>query len=153
MTEYVSGLLFADDFSLVALIQKNRPVFLEGRLCPIGGHREASDASGVHAISRETEEEAGVLIPVDRWVKYADVRGRGTTPERPAFHMECFAAVMTDVHRARTRTDEPIKVLGVMEVLSMCLTQRERIAPDLVALIGLAFAVRDGAKPPELIYP
>lgn len=153
MTEYVSGLLFAEDFSLVALIQKNRPVFLDGKLCPIGGHREKTDKSGAHGISREGNEEAGILVPADQWVKYADVLGRGTTPQRPAFQMECFYATVRDVHRARTMTDEPIRVLGVMEVLSMSLTQRERIAPDLVALVGLAFAVRDGANPGQLIYP
>jgi hypothetical protein len=153
MTEYVSGLLFAEDFSLVALIKKNRPVFLDGKLCPIGGHRENADKSGAHGISRESHEEAGILVPADQWVKYADVLGRGTTPHRPAFQMECFYATVRDVQRARTMTDEPIRVLGVMEVLSMSLTQRERIAPDLVALMGLAFAVRDGANPGQLIYP
>jgi hypothetical protein len=153
MTEYVSGLLFAEDFSLVALIQKNRPVFLDGKLCPIRGHREKTDKSGAHGISRESNEEAGILVPADQWVKYADVLGRGTTPQRPAFQMECFYATVRDVHRARTMTDETIRVLGVMEVLSMSLTQRERIAPDLVALMGLAFAVRDGANPGQLIYP
>jgi 8-oxo-dGTP pyrophosphatase MutT (NUDIX family) len=147
MTRYVSGLLFSEDFSLVALIKKNRPAFLDGRLSPIGGHQEPEDASAAHAVAREDDEEAGIYIPPEQWVKYADVINV------PAdYRMACFYATTPNIHLARTLTDEKVYVLGVLDVLSKCLVQPELVAKDLMALIGLALAVRDGAKPSELIY-
>jgi hypothetical protein len=147
MTKYVSGLLFSEDFSLVALIKKNRPAFLDGRLSPMGGHQETFDASPAHAVAREDDEEGGIYIPPEKWVKYADVINVPADSR-----MACFYATTPDILRARTQTDERVYVLGVLEVMSKCIIQPQLVAKDLMALIGLALAVRDGAKPSELIY-
>jgi 8-oxo-dGTP pyrophosphatase MutT (NUDIX family) len=150
MIEYVTGLTFSPDFDDVALVEKDRPDFLAGRLCAIGGHREKTDLSAEQATSREVNEEAGLLILPEAWVRYAHVAGRAGGAD---YVMHCFYAVTPRIQEVRTLTSEPIRVLKTAEVLQMCMKQPHRVAKDLTALIGHAFNVREGGKPAEIRYP
>ena len=61
MTEYtfmVCGLVFNSDQSKIALILKNRPKFLAGKMNGIGGKVEIGEGHA-ESMSREFEEETG----------------------------------------------------------------------------------------------
>lgn len=66
MKNYVLGFLFSPDLESVALILKNRPAFLEGKLNGIGGHVE-EDESPMSAVIREFEEETGLATAREDW--------------------------------------------------------------------------------------
>lgn len=67
---YVCG--FAFNGPHVALILKNRPAHLAGKLNGIGGKLEEGDSSPEAAMAREFLEEAGVATTADEWVKVGE---------------------------------------------------------------------------------
>src|SRR5258708_99551 len=78
---YVEGFLFSYDMTKFVLIKKNRgPSHMIGKLAGVGGkigesRREVGDErefiklneSPLHAMSREFEEETGLLVKQNRW--------------------------------------------------------------------------------------
>ena len=73
--DYVAGFLFSQDRGHVALIEKHYPEWQRGQLNGIGGKIEPSDASPTAAMTREFEEETGVLVR--RWDLFCELRHRG----------------------------------------------------------------------------
>ena len=76
---YVVGFAFdrgsgADCAERVILIRKERPVWQKGKLNGVGGKIEKGEFSE-QAMSREFQEEAGVLIPADQWKKFCTLSG------------------------------------------------------------------------------
>ena len=137
-TNYVSMLMFSADRTKVVLLIKNRPVFLNGKLCPVGGHIDEGEEPNV-AAAREFFEEAGVQTEPDEWLKYAVCEG-------PDWVMHCFVSFDDLAYDCHTTTDEPIFVLDVTTVLLQVVTNPESAPTDLLALIGLAMqaGVREG---------
>lgn len=130
MNKYASMLMLSPDLKHVVLLEKNRPSFLAGKLCPTGG-REEDGETPAQAAAREHEEEAGVKTQEDDWVLYAV----SNTPESV---MNCFCCVSSDYVHAKTMTDEPVTIMLISDVLRLAIESPERVAPDLIALIGLA---------------
>lgn len=99
MKKYVVGALFNDDGSNVALILKNRPDFLNGKLNFIGGHIESYDTSPLEAMKREAKEEAGVDVD---WKFVSMYKDEGYE----IFYFTTFSSAAYD--SATTLTDEVI---------------------------------------------
>jgi 8-oxo-dGTP diphosphatase len=138
ITQYVSMLMFSADRKKVALITKNRPVFLAGKLCPVGGHIEFGENASAAAV-REFLEETGIKTEPSDWLHYALCEG-------PDWHMHCYVAFSDDVLDCRTTTDEPVSVEEVSDLLGTIAVSPDIAAKDLIALIGLALqaGVREG---------
>lgn len=71
MKTYVAGLLFSPLLENVVLIKKNKPEWMAGLWNGVGGAEEGYDPSAQYAMSREFEEETGLLIPAGDWRQYA----------------------------------------------------------------------------------
>lgn len=148
-TIYVSTLMFNRAFTRAAFILKNRPAFLAGRLCPVGGRLEAGETP-VQGAAREHSEETLVATREEDWTPYARL-------ERADAVMHCFYAVTDDVEQCRTNTAEKnwetVYVLDVADVLAASVTPADGessafladdrwVSDDLAALIGLVLRAR-----------
>jgi 8-oxo-dGTP pyrophosphatase MutT (NUDIX family) len=127
---YVSMLMFSRDRAKVAVLTKNRPVFLAGKICPVGGGIEENETPE-EAAAREFFEETGVRTSPADWKRYAMVAS-----EERLVH--CFVCFSDAVVECVTTTDEPVAVEEVSDLLSTVATKPELGCPDLIALIGLA---------------
>lgn len=127
---YVSMLMFSADRKKVVLLIKNRPAFLNGKLCPVGGRIEEGEEADV-AAAREFGEEAGVRTEPSDWMRFAQCEG-------PDWLMHCFVAFDDQALDCHTTTDEPISIEDVGQLLTSIANNPELAAPDLIALIGLA---------------
>lgn len=65
-TKYVCGFAFDNDMKYIALIEKKKPKWQEGKFNGIGGKVEPKESS-VSAMLREFVEEAGVQIEIPNW--------------------------------------------------------------------------------------
>jgi 8-oxo-dGTP diphosphatase len=135
---YVSMLMFSSDRTKVALITKKRPTFLEGKLCPVGGHVD-DDETLANAAMREFEEETGVKTEASDWLDYAVCRG-------PDWQMHCFVSYDDQVFNCHTTTDEHVSIHEVGDLLAAIVAKPDIASSDLIALIGLALqaGIRDG---------
>ncbi|MBK3779934.1 NUDIX hydrolase [Paraburkholderia aspalathi] len=149
-TIYATGLMFNKAFTRAAFVEKNRPVFLAGRLCPTGGGVEFGETPR-QAAAREHGEETLVLTLEEAWTPYARI-------EREDAVVHCFYAVSDEVEQCRTNTSEKnyevVHVLDLKEVLTAAVTpavhgqpkvfllDERSVSHDLVALIGLALRAR-----------
>jgi 8-oxo-dGTP pyrophosphatase MutT (NUDIX family) len=138
ITHYVSMLMFSADSKKVVLITKNKPTFLAGKLCPVGGHIEAGEEPNF-AAAREFAEETGVETLPSDWVEYA-------LCDSPSTKMHCFVAFDEKALDCHTTTDEPVSVEEVGDLLATVSDKPEIACSDLIALIGLAkqAGIRDG---------
>jgi 8-oxo-dGTP diphosphatase len=66
------GFVFSSNFEQVLLIHKNRPAWQAGRVNGLGGKVETGETP-VECISREVQEETGLLIPVQEWHSVGEV--------------------------------------------------------------------------------
>lgn len=144
ITQYVSMLKFSADATRVVLLTKNRPKFLNGKLCPVGGHIEEGE-SPEDAAAREDDEETGVKSQPSDWKKYAECEG-------PDWVMHCYVSFTDDADSARTMTEEPVSIHNVAELLTMVATTPECASPDLLALVGLALQARNRPSFARLSY-
>ena len=72
MQKYVVAFVFNTDFTSVLLMHKNRPAWQDGLVNGLGG--KVNDGEDTFAtVSREVEEESGLQIPKDSWVKVGKV--------------------------------------------------------------------------------
>lgn len=63
---YVCGFLFHPDREAVVLIEKQKPEWQKGKLNGVGGKMETWE-SPASAMAREFKEEAGAMVPAERW--------------------------------------------------------------------------------------
>jgi 8-oxo-dGTP pyrophosphatase MutT (NUDIX family) len=134
ITRFASMLMFSPDLSECVVIRKNRPKFLAGKLCPVGGHVEPGEESADAAV-REFLEEAGVATAAGDWKLYAVANGEDWT-------MDCYWTVSPNYAKATTLTEEEILVVRVADLLVAAATAPDTVAPDMIALVGLALQSR-----------
>jgi ADP-ribose pyrophosphatase YjhB (NUDIX family) len=148
-TVYVSTLMVNRAFTRAAFVLKNRPAFLAGKLCPVGGKLEKGETPR-QAAAREHGEETLVLKHEEDWTPYARL-------ERDDAVMHCFYTVTDDVEQCRTNTAEEnwekVYVLDIQRVLVAATTPVEGsalpfledaswVSEDLAALLGLVLRAR-----------
>lgn len=115
MIKATLGFLFSSDWQHVLLIQKNRPAWQQGKINGLGGKCEGTETPA-QCVSREVQEESGLLIPVEEWKKVGDV-----------FWAEWEVSVLAAQYSGQisdplTQTDEPVAWYSVanlpLEVMS-----------------------------------
>ncbi len=74
MTYYVTGFMYSTDKQRVVLIEKINPEWQRGRLNGVGGKIE-KDETPEMAMSREFEEETGVVTASEAWKVFAVITG------------------------------------------------------------------------------
>lgn len=141
---YVSMLLFSADASKVVLLTKEKPAFLAGKLCPVGGKLEHGETP-MSAAVREFFEEAGVQTTTADWMNYAVCNG-------PDWEMTCFVAFSDLAFDCRTVESEPISLHDVRELLAEIAGNPDLGSPDLIALVGLALQQRRRRVRAQLAY-
>lgn len=106
MTAYVEGFMFSQDGNEVALILKNRPARLAGKLLGIGGHIEAGERP-LAAMTREFLEETGYQTTEIQWWPFATLTNQ--VPEGgQTIHFFCTRGPVYDL---RSVTDERVTVV------------------------------------------
>lgn len=107
MTKYSCG--FAFEGNKVALIVKNRPAFMVGKMNGIGGHVE-EDESFLDCMVREFREEAGHHTDKNQWIPFAHLTGGRSE----IVFFRTYLSEMDDL--LETRTDEPVVIVPVNTV-------------------------------------
>lgn len=74
MIRYVCGFLFSPNLRLVTLIEKQKPEWQRGKWNGVGGKIEPGEQEA-EAMSREFNQEAGVLFPPESWNEIVTLRG------------------------------------------------------------------------------
>jgi len=121
---YVAILLLSTDCSRVALILKNKPAFLAGKLCSIGGRAEPGEDLAA-AARREMLEEAGVEV---------EIAGLLETTHAPDGSWDChFFVAFDDAAVAAARSMEEEQV-GIYDTASL----PPNVAPEVPDLIDRA---------------
>jgi 8-oxo-dGTP pyrophosphatase MutT (NUDIX family) len=141
---YVSMLMFSADASKVVLLTKDKPAFLAGKLCPVGGKVEPGEDAMVATI-REFFEEAGVATTYADWLEYAVCTGDD-------WQMTCYVAFSDLAFACRTMESEPVSLHDVGELLASIARSPDLGSPDLIALVGLAIQQRRRQVRAELAY-
>lgn len=129
--EYVLGFVFSEDGSKVALINKLRPEWQKGYLNGIGGKVEETDISEFSAMSREFEEETGVYIDSDDWIKFADMTFHNDVLGGVAV-VHCFRYFSDLVFDCKTVEEEVIELVDVANF------RERKIIKNLNVLIPMA---------------
>lgn len=134
---YVLGFAFTPD-GKVALINKKRPAWQDGKLNGIGGKVEITEDS-VSAMIREFKEETGVEVPAEAWL----YRGRMFGENWSVFVFTCTLATIRNV---RTMEDEPVRLYS----LDYPQEWQDRTIENVMALIHLC---RIPSEEPSNIAP
>lgn len=153
MNRYVVGFAGSISLSTVALIQKTRPKWQEGKWNGIGGKIEPGEAP-LAAMRREWNEETLLkLDPFVSWIHFATIRGGSY---HDSFELWCFTLGMG----LENHLDIPLKVMenyGTDEVVEIVprdvITGLKRpMVYNIPMLIDLAFAVKFLRHPVVDIY-
>lgn len=107
MTRYVAG--FAFDGKMVALIEKQRPLWQKGLLNGIGGHIEEGEEP-IDAMVREFREETGVNTMPHEWDRFA------TLTDGVNFEVTFFKTWCVDIAKLKTKTDEKVVIFPTEKV-------------------------------------
>ncbi len=102
MQEYVIGFVFNKDLTSVLLMHKNSPAWQNGFINGLGGKVE-SDEDTFTTVSREIEEESGLKIPKEHWVKSGRIYSDSFTVDVFGYMYE------SNMNDAVTKEDEPIE--------------------------------------------
>lgn len=143
MTRYVCGFYFRANRSQVALIEKQRPEWMKGKMNGVGGHVDPHEVGNERvAMSREFHEETGVKIDPKRWKLFAILRGNDE--DRPGgvgpFTVHFFTADWeTGDAKVDSKTDE---VVQMIDVAHLPRDGRNGVLPNLHWLIPLALGPR-----------
>lgn len=130
MTAYVVGFAF-DHMNKVWLIRKNKPEWQAGKLNGIGGRIEMGETSR-QAMSREFHEEAGVLVPMERWTMFhRETWASGTS-------VDFFVTRLTNTERPVSMTTERVIALSWVVLSYIEWTMHEGLY-NMAYLVPMAF--------------
>ena len=102
MKEYVIGFVFNKNLDTVLLIHKNTPEWQRGLVNGLGGKVEAGEQTYA-TVQREIEEESGLKIPKDAWIKSGRIYS-------DTFTVDVFGTVYDGATTdATTKEDEEIE--------------------------------------------
>lgn len=124
---YVLGFAMNSERTKVLLITKNRPIWQAGHLNGIGGKIEEFDASPAHAISREFEEETGLIISHEYWKPFGNM-------DSPHFHVSLFWAESDILEYHKSITDEIVSLVDIQDLLD---NRYKHCIPNLSWIIGV----------------
>lgn len=109
MQKYVVGFVFNKDLDSVLLMHKNRPAWQNGLINGLGGKVDEGEDTFA-TVSREIEEESGLVIPKEDWVKAGKVYSN-------SFDMDVFGYIYEgQMSDAVTKEDEPIEWFKVSDL-------------------------------------
>ena len=124
MKHYVTGFLFTKNFKHVVLIKKLNPEWQRGLFNGVGGKVEENEKS-YDAMSREFEEETGVVINAEEWIHFSHIH-------RPNFYyLDLYYAHSDLAFDVRTIEKEEVHIVKVNNL-------PKNIIPNLQWLIPLA---------------
>lgn len=109
MINYVLGFAFTPEVGMyrrVALIEKKKPKWQEGRINGIGGKIEPGETA-VQAMSREFYEETSVFLGAEHWRHAGRLIGND-------WASEVFTAVHQHVALVRTNESEQVRLDSVL---------------------------------------
>jgi len=99
VTKFTAGFLLTNDLSWVALIEKQRPAYLKGKLNGIGGHMEPGETP-LQCQIREFREETGMTV--NDWTQFATLRIPGRA------EINFFYAFASTFSNLKQMTDEKL---------------------------------------------
>jgi 8-oxo-dGTP diphosphatase len=121
---YVTGFLFTKDSKHVVLIKKLNPEWQRGLFNGVGGKIE-EDEKSCDAMSREFEEETGVIINAEQWIHFSNIH-------RPNFYnLDLYYAHSDRAFDVKTIEKEEVHLVKVSDL-------PKNIIPNLQWLIPLA---------------
>lgn len=136
---YVLGLAFDLNKDHIVLIKKKKPSWQAGKLNGIGGKVEANEQP-IDAICREFLEETGVKIPSENWIFQSRLLGN-------RFAVDVFRTFTDDVFKAKTITDEQVRVRPLsLDLISV------RGVSNLAWLVAMALDEDADRFCPEILY-
>lgn len=120
MTDFVCGTIFSWDLKRFVVIKKNRPDWMAGKYNFVGGKiEEKPEISGLwetprQAISREFEEETGVITQPKNWHCFHIEQYANTTsaPDKQRAKVYYLATFGDDINKVKTITDEEVKIMN-----------------------------------------
>ena len=140
ITKYVLMVVLDPSLQFVVGITKKKgPAYLIGKLTFPGGKLEDGELP-LTAAAREMQEETGLVIPAQDWVK---IQHLSTETKQ----MTTFAAVCDRFFCAHTREEEPVWHLAVPRHQEYATRQPAQYAPDFLNRLELAL---HAFKPPLL---
>lgn len=124
MKNYVTGFLFSNNRSSLALIKKINPCWQRGLFNGIGGKIEPGESPS-NAMTREFFEETGVNIAENQWQCFAQIH----RPEQ--YHVKFYVAFSDQVFTVQTVEAEQVELFSINSL-------PQNIIPNLPWLIPLA---------------
>lgn len=127
MDRYTVGYAFDGDATTsehVVLIQKEAPQWQAGLFNGVGGKVEPGEDFKA-AMSREFHEEAGLLVPVDRWDHFCTITRPGD------FELRYYRSGGVDVDSCRTMEEEVIFVARLHDLAHLPMLPNARWAAYL----------------------
>lgn len=134
---YVAGFLFDEERESVALIEKQKPAWMAGKLNAVGGKIEGEETPA-EAMTREFGEEAGVGGL--EWQPVAVLYG-------PDWECHFFAAFSVNILFVRSQEAEQIAVYDVPSVLA----GKYPLMTNLPTLLALALDQSGIVKPVAMV--
>lgn len=129
MIKYVLGFAFTESKQMVVLIEKQKPEWQKGKFNGVGGKVEESDPDPMYAMTREFQEETGVLIHT--WDHFADMVFENDIMGGGAI-VHCFRTFTNQVIECKTIEQEKIVIIHSDEL------NKYPVIKNLLILIPMA---------------
>jgi 8-oxo-dGTP pyrophosphatase MutT (NUDIX family) len=111
----------------VMLVKKKGPAFLLGKLTFPGGRLELGESPEA-AASREMEEETGICVGEQNWLKVSFRQD-----EKQELHV--LAARHQDLHLCMQREEEPVAEVNLDQAVKAAIANPDAYSPDFLSLV------------------
>lgn len=113
MQEYSMTFIFNKDFSKVLLIEKNRPVEMNGKLNGIGGHKEDYDLTYEDCALREIREESGLILSKEQLINVGHLGAAEL-----GYYVALYMASIEDevLENYQSLTDETVSLYAIKDI-------------------------------------
>ncbi|WP_038888899.1 NUDIX hydrolase [Vibrio campbellii] len=122
MIEYVTGFMFSQDLSHVALIRKLSPCWQKDKFNGIGGKIEIGETA-IAAMSREFREETGVLTENREWKLFCILERRGK------YKVSFFYSICDKVYDVKTVEKEEVHICDTNQLPNGCIWNLRWLIP------------------------